>query len=133
MNTYLIMSARGGRRRAFPIHEGRTVIGRDARCDIRVPLPFVAARHCELIRTGARLVVRDFDSDGGTSLNGRVIREAVLMEGDALSIGPVAFTVRFEKAAARPRRACRSESSLGALDDSSASSRQDEGVAAPAG
>jgi predicted component of type VI protein secretion system len=97
-NIWLVMRTAAGGERPFRLHDKQTVIGRGVRCDIRVPLPKVAARHCELTLEDGDLILRDLGtSPGGTLHNGRPAQEAVLRDTDRVTIGPVTFEVRFQK------------------------------------
>jgi pSer/pThr/pTyr-binding forkhead associated (FHA) protein len=42
------------------------LVGRHARCDVRVESGRVSRRHCCLVLEGDHLVVRDLDSTNGT-------------------------------------------------------------------
>ena len=65
-----------------------TVIGREAdRCDIVQPLPYVSARHAQIVERGGRYWLSDCGSTAGTWLNGRQLAgEACLREKDRISI-----------------------------------------------
>jgi len=70
-------------------------LGRDPICDLVLPLPGVAQRHCRIARsqTGAR--IRDLGSSSGTWLNGQRVDAAdrPLCDGDVIELGgvPIAF------------------------------------------
>jgi pSer/pThr/pTyr-binding forkhead associated (FHA) protein len=97
MEATLVMKSGDGAERAFPVGEGRMVIGRSARADIRVALPAVEERHCEVIREGDGLRLRDLGSAEGTYRNGRRVEDAPLRDGDRVSVGPVTWRVRLER------------------------------------
>lgn len=65
----------------------RLVIGRDAECEIRLPLPSVSRRHTEIYRDGPVFALKDLDSRNGTFLNGARVSHAALALGDVLRIG----------------------------------------------
>ena len=88
-----MVTADGGERR-FPIPPGQMVLGRDTRCDLRVSLPQIAERHCEVVADDGVLRVKDLGSESGTFHNGARVREALLAPEDELTIGPVTFVVR---------------------------------------
>ena len=79
--------------RTFPITRGRTVIGRDGRCDLRLPLPTISARHCEISLENQRAVLLSRDTAFETLLNGQPIEAAELSDADEVRIGPVTFRV----------------------------------------
>jgi len=72
--------------KSFPLKRPSIFIGRDQwRVDIRLPDDAVEDVHCELIRqeTGFRLV--NF-SESGTLVNGKPVSQAVIRDGDELTI-----------------------------------------------
>ncbi|MCP3906051.1 MAG: FHA domain-containing protein [Planctomycetes bacterium] len=90
---WLVMKTAAGER-PFPISKDRTVIGQEAASDVRVPLPAVAPRHCEIVATADGLHLRDLGSDAGTLHNGHPVDQADLSDHDQVTIGPVTFHVR---------------------------------------
>ena len=93
----LAMVTADGSERLFPLERQRVVVGRDIGCDLRVPLPSVAERHCEIVQDGTVLTVKDLGSDGGTVHNGSPVKQAILALNDTLTIGPVTFVVRAQE------------------------------------
>jgi len=89
----LVLTAGGVADRVFALREGCTTIGRDGRCDVRIPLPRVSPRHCEIVLENQRARLLSRDEDLGTLLNGKVVREANLANDDELTVGPVTFRV----------------------------------------
>jgi len=91
--------------KSFPLNRPSIFVGRDRwRVDVRLPGEDVDEVHCELIQhgTGFRLINL---SDSGTLVNGQPVSEAVLRDGDELTIashrlrlscGPVASVARIE-------------------------------------
>lgn len=99
---WLIMRTAAGGERAFRLGKQRTIIGREVQSDVRIPLPKVAPRHCDLILEDGQLRLRDLGASAdGTLHNGRPVREAVLEDTDRLTVGPVTFEVRFRDADAQ--------------------------------
>jgi pSer/pThr/pTyr-binding forkhead associated (FHA) protein len=80
--------------RPFPISKGRTIIGQEATSDLRVPLPAVAPRHCEIVINAEGLRLRDLGSDAGTLHNGSRVDQANLSNDDRVTVGSVTFQVR---------------------------------------
>jgi hypothetical protein len=67
-------------------------IGRDPASGLRLSHETVSRVHAELIRQGGLWVLRDLGSTNGTSVNGRrVIGAAVVQDGDQVSFGRMAF------------------------------------------
>src|SRR5262245_17944969 len=103
MGIWLTMTTTDGRERPFPLCSPRSVIGRDARCDVSIPLPTVAPRHCEIAVEGALLTLRDLGSTTGTLHNGQPVTRAVLEPGDRVTVGGlVTFVVRVDQADVAP-------------------------------
>jgi pSer/pThr/pTyr-binding forkhead associated (FHA) protein len=87
------MHSSGAQDRIFALRQGRTTIGRDGRCDVRIALPRISPRHCDIVLENQRATLLSRDDELGTLLNGKVIREAPLAHDDEVSIGPVTFRV----------------------------------------
>jgi len=77
----------------LPIETG-IVLGRSSEVDLRVFDETASRRHASIERLDGRWVLRDLSSANGTTLNGEpVAGEAVLFDGDVITIGAV--SVRF--------------------------------------
>ncbi|TVQ53547.1 MAG: FHA domain-containing protein [Phycisphaerales bacterium] len=94
MDAWLIMRTERGRERPFQLAEGRATIGRSTRCDIRISLPNVAERQCEIHFDGKALRLRDLTNTQAALVNGQSVTEANLKSDDHVQIGPVEFVVR---------------------------------------
>jgi pSer/pThr/pTyr-binding forkhead associated (FHA) protein len=94
MSIWLVMKTAAGEERPFAIRKDRTVIGREATSDVRVAMPSVAPRHCEIVVRNDQLRLSDLGSGRGTLHNGTPVREAVLTDTDEVTVGPVTFLVR---------------------------------------
>jgi pSer/pThr/pTyr-binding forkhead associated (FHA) protein len=74
------------------------LVGRDPQCHLRPASPLISKRHCAIIQRDDKAFIRDFDSTNGTFLNEEPVKgERELHHDDQLKIGPIMFTVRFEK------------------------------------
>jgi pSer/pThr/pTyr-binding forkhead associated (FHA) protein len=94
MNASLVLFKKDGAWKAFPLAGSVTVLGRRHDCDLRIPLPEVSRRHCQLSRNGESLVLRDLGSRCGTFLNDKRVdkdRNVSIKAGDYLRIGPLTF------------------------------------------
>lgn len=92
MDANLVLLKKGGVQKTIPLSSSVTVVGRRHGCDLRIPLPTVSRRHCEISQNGEALKVRDLDSAWGTFVNGkRVNGETPLKAGDSVRIGPLTF------------------------------------------
>ncbi len=96
MSIWLVMQASDGLERTFPVRESGTIIGREPGCGVRIPLPTVSHKHCQIIFDGKQLRLIDLNSDQGTYHNGQRVEESVLEDDDTLTIGPVTFKVRVQ-------------------------------------
>ncbi len=96
MKMCLAMETADGGERCFSISQDRLVLGRDPRCDVRVALPSVSMRHCEIVTEGNVLCISDLGSATGTFHNGVRILKAELAPHDRVTIGTVSFVVRPE-------------------------------------
>jgi hypothetical protein len=76
----------------YAILSSPTRVGRQADNDIVLDDRRVSRHHAEMIERGGRWVVRDRDSTNGTSVNGKVVKEAVLKPGDRISFGGLEVT-----------------------------------------
>jgi pSer/pThr/pTyr-binding forkhead associated (FHA) protein len=98
MNVNLCLLKKDGTRKLLPLPSTVTTIGRRRDCDMRIPLPSVSRRHCELYMEKGRLMVRDLGSRNGTFLNGGRVDETAINAGDALQIGELSFVVQIDGA-----------------------------------
>ena len=111
-----------GTRRDFPVVKPRTLIGRTNSCDLRIPVPDVSRKHCELVLEDGELVLRDLESSNGTFCNKNRVQEIELEPGDNVTVGPVNFVVQIDgepgEVAAMPTVPGVVESVAGGLPDS---------------
>ncbi|MFG0291764.1 MAG: FHA domain-containing protein [Phycisphaerales bacterium JB065] len=96
MTVNLVVFTEDGSRRDVPLKEGTHIVGRTPDAGVRIPLPSVSRRHCELTVEGSDLRVRDLGSSNGTFQNYKQIEEATLAPGDVLGIGGVLLTVQID-------------------------------------
>lgn len=76
---------------SWPINDRALVIGRETGCDIRIPDPVVSRRHCEIIRAGNAIQIKDLGSLNPVLVNGRPTVSCVLTVGDEVRVGHVSF------------------------------------------
>lgn len=96
MTVNLVVFTEDGSRRDVPLKPGTHVVGRTSDAGVRIPLPSVSRRHCELIVEDSTLRVRDLGSSNGTFQNYQPIDEATLAPGDVLGIGGCLLTVQID-------------------------------------
>lgn len=84
----------------MPIPPGKLIIGREKDCQLRPISEFVSRHHCILLHDEYILRIRDLGSTNGTFVNERRITngETVLLHGDIVSIGDLAFEIGIEPA-----------------------------------
>jgi hypothetical protein len=82
-------------RRRMPISEAVITIGRDLDNDIILDDAHVSREHAQLRRRYGQYILYDLDSTGGTTVNGRPVRETPLQPGDVIALAGV--KVRFEQ------------------------------------
>jgi pSer/pThr/pTyr-binding forkhead associated (FHA) protein len=72
----------------------RFTIGRALDCHLRCSGALIDSHHCLIWLEADRIVIRDFDSQHGTYLNGtRIDRTACLFHGDRLRVGRLEFEI----------------------------------------
>lgn len=96
MQVELVFVTAGGQIKSRHLESGRYVIGRDTRCDLRVPSPEVSRQHCEISIDRDAVRVRDLKSSNGTWVNSERVDESSLDAGDLISVGPVVVVVRID-------------------------------------
>ncbi len=67
----------------------RVTIGRSARCDVMLGGKLVSRLHAEIDRREGGWVVRDLGSSNGTFVNGQLVTQTVLSDGDRLGFSDV--------------------------------------------
>lgn len=67
------------------------VIGRAPGCGFRLDDPGVSRQHCRIWRDGAAWRLRDLGSTNRTYVNGAVVDEVELREGDRIGVGDTVF------------------------------------------
>jgi hypothetical protein len=71
----------------FLLSKTETVVGRDRRCDIVLRDSEVSARHCAIVVFETVAILKDLGSTNGTALNGYLIKEDLLKDGDKIQTG----------------------------------------------
>ncbi len=80
--------------RRVEIGEQPLTIGRMPECDVVLSDPNVSRRHAEVRRQGNGFVVVDLGSTNGTRVNGAMVKERALVDGDEIMVGST--KLRFE-------------------------------------
>jgi hypothetical protein len=79
----------------FELSDHVMVIGRSRRCDIVLADPNVSRQHAEVRSEGDHYVITDLDSTNGIKVNRRLVKRAVLGDGDRVELGST--ELRFER------------------------------------
>ncbi|MEA2425756.1 MAG: hypothetical protein QOH13_2166 [Thermoleophilaceae bacterium] len=83
------------RLRPPPIEPGQSVtVGRSPTCDYVVPSTAASSRHAVLTRSVGGWLLHDLGSRNGTRVNGWLVKEQLLADGDELSFGDAKFVFR---------------------------------------
>jgi predicted component of type VI protein secretion system len=78
----------------IPVTNSPFVIGREPDCQLRPSSGLISRRHCALVIRDTQVLVQDLGSTNGTQVNGQRVRgEQHLRHGDAIRVGPLAFSV----------------------------------------
>jgi len=85
----LVILSEGSKGASHELKVDRTTIGRVEDNTFQIPDASVSSHHCEILRKGADVVVKDLDSTNGSFINGEKITESVLKPGQTLRLGQV--------------------------------------------
>jgi len=85
-----------GKQHPITLKEGKTLLGRQEDCPIKIPSAQISRHHCEITAGGSGIRIRDLGSSNGTFVNGQRVEEAPLHEGDVLAIGPMLFVMQID-------------------------------------
>jgi predicted component of type VI protein secretion system len=112
MNANLVLLSKNGSQRAFALPKQVTVLGRRHDCELRIPLPIVSRRHCQLTTNAQTMKLRDLGSRTGTFVNGKQVepeKDIPIKPGDTIRIGPLTFVCQIDgkpaKIALPPKKA----------------------------
>ena len=84
---YVIVLAGSSVGEMFKLHRERSIIGRGPTADIRMLDEGISREHCELVRDGERILLRDLKSTNGTFCRGVKVEEQALSDGDKILVG----------------------------------------------
>src|SRR5262245_17666163 len=74
-----------------PLEGEVIVLGRSSVCDISLVSPEVASVHCILVHGTQGWRLRDCSGRPGTRVNGKIVQETSLDDGDVIQIGAFTF------------------------------------------
>lgn len=80
----LVWERADGSRQEFPISQATAIVGRDPEADIRIDEPLVSRAHARIEGRGEAFFVVDLGSTNLTRVNGEIVAERELRDGDEL-------------------------------------------------
>ncbi len=90
----LVLEVNGVR---HPLQPPGLVIGRGTEADLRINDPGISRRHAEIVVTGTgdgqAIMIKDLGSTNGITVDGRKVREAVVVDGTKIDIGTTKMLV----------------------------------------
>lgn len=95
----LVLLSQGLTGQTHELTVDKTTIGRVEDNLFPITEPSVSSHHCEVLRRGPEVVVKDLNSTNGTYINGEKITESVLKPGQILRLGQVEMRLEVEGAA----------------------------------
>jgi two-component system, cell cycle response regulator len=84
---YLVVLAGVSAGEMFKLQDGRTVVGRGTKVDVRLNDEGVSREHCAFLREGDNVILVDLGSTNGTFCNGIKIDRKELTDGDKVMVG----------------------------------------------
>lgn len=147
MNANLVLLGKNGSHKVFALPKPVMVLGRRHDCDLRIPLPTVSRKHCQLTANAETMKLRDLGSRGGTFVNGTKVetdKDISVKPGDYITVGPLTFVCQIDgkpakitpppkksgsqapKAKAKPKKVAVSNNQLGKELDKDLDSKLDE-------
>jgi hypothetical protein len=102
----LVIAVPGQGAKRYPMRAPSMRVGRSDQVDITVKDASVSSKHCDFVKEGGRLYIRDIGSSNGTWINDEKITEAELNDGDVVRLGSAATVqVEMSGAGSSPSRA----------------------------
>lgn len=85
-----------GKGTVYELEQGAVcTIGRTQECDICISQDLVSKNHARISTDDRFIIIEDLKSSNGTFVNGVKIAKKKLKRGDAITIGPLVFRVRY--------------------------------------
>src|SRR5688572_16133080 len=98
----LVLLSQGLTGQTHELNADKTTIGRVEDNVFPISEPSVSSHHCEVLRRGAEVLVKDLNSTNGTFINGEKISESVLKPGQILRLGQIEMRLEVEGAPPAP-------------------------------
>jgi len=100
----LVILSEGMTGRSHELAVDKTTVGRVEDNTFAITDPSVSSHHCEILRKGSDVVVRDLNSTNGTYINGEKVTEAVLKPGQILRLGQIELRLETGAPAETPKK-----------------------------
>jgi pSer/pThr/pTyr-binding forkhead associated (FHA) protein len=81
----------------FPVEEEDVSLGREQSNTVVVPSDSASRKHARIFASGGSHVLVDLESTNGTLLNGKVVHEQTLRDGDVIRIGSTVLKYVLER------------------------------------
>ena len=94
--TYQLSYRVGDEEQTTILGESETVMGRGPECQLQLSDYGISRNHAKVVRSDGQYVVIDLNSRNGTRVNGARISQAVLSDGDEITLGK--FPIYFRRA-----------------------------------
>jgi hypothetical protein len=91
-----IIATRDGEMHASHALGPRVLIGRSEHNDLCLPSPYLSRHHAVIVGTSDGYYIVDLNSVNGLVLNCRLVRRAVLQDGDLLGLGPFRLKIQID-------------------------------------
>ncbi len=82
-----------GEGQAIRLRRAASVFGSKQGCKLVLRHPTINRRHCLIVNTGLRVILRDLDTRGGTLRNGLKVEQEFLEDDDRMTLGPWEFQI----------------------------------------
>jgi pSer/pThr/pTyr-binding forkhead associated (FHA) protein len=92
----LVLLSAGMTGRTHELTVDKTTIGRVEDNTFQIAEPSISSHHCEILRQGSDVVVRDLNSTNGTFINGEKVTETVLKPNQILRLGQIEMRLETE-------------------------------------
>lgn len=78
----------------FRLYEGKNIIGSEPNCDIVLQDSGVSSRHLTILYRAGKFRFKDEMSTNGTFINGEMVEEGELQDGDIIRLGETELKFR---------------------------------------
>ncbi len=96
----LVLLSSGMTGRTHELKVDKTTVGRLEDNTFQIAEPSVSSHHCEILRRGSDIVVKDLNSTNGTFIGGEKVSESVLKPGQILRLGQIEMRLETDEAPA---------------------------------